>query len=246
MNLSFRRPEFLKPICACQSASAILALTACALLLAPVPVLAQNALGETAAQAQDVDMPREPSPSETSPSPAPKRLSLATCGTDNVGNGCWWKLKSPEGCVVWLPSKPDGESFWLAVLPHTWTGKCDYSEDNRAYGRGTLQGKGRCATGELVLGKRHGQWIVRDEDGQVFEGPYVDGKRHGRWVEHGPDHVSEGSYVDDKRRGRWVTRWDYGMTAEGPYLNDKRHGEWVWRKDGDTLVREYHYGELVP
>ena len=61
MNRLNRHSESLKTVSTSQgrAISALLALTACAFLLAPVVCLAQDAPGDPAAQAQDLEMPRE-------------------------------------------------------------------------------------------------------------------------------------------------------------------------------------------
>ena len=34
--------------------------------------------------------------------------------------------------------------------------------------------------GPYVDGKRHGEWVVRHDDGTIEEGPYFEGERHGQ------------------------------------------------------------------
>ena len=164
-----------------------------------------------------------------------------TCGTDDeTPEGCWAKLSSPTGCFVW--AWPSSERFsWLGKT-FSWSGECN-DDTSMAYGRGTLKpdwGDGeREFTGELVDGKRQGQWVLQRADGGVYKGPYVDGKRHGHWVlRDGDGYVREGPYIDGREHGHWVFRWADevldkwwvpGTVSEGPYVDGKRHGRWVDR-----------------
>ena len=177
--------------------------------------------------------------------PQPQILFFPTCGTDDATpDGCWRELSEPAGCVIW-------SSYHWDSPPEerpSWSGQCDWNEDNRAYGQGTLKDeRGFTKTGELVAGMRQGHWVYRPADGDhVDEGPYVDGKRHGRWVWRGAGgSVVEGPYVDGKEHGEWVIkyRWkdDEGrvssMDEEGPYVDGKKHGEWVKRWSHGEMER---------
>ena len=99
--------------------------------------------------------------------------------------------------------------------------------------------------GRLVKGKRHGNWVIRDANGDVEEGPYVEGERHGNWVIRDANgDVEEGPYVDGERHGSWITRWGQGYVWEGPYVDGKRHGNWVIRDaNGDVEEGPYVEGE---
>lgn len=84
--------------------------------------------------------------------------------------------------------------------------------------------------GPVKDGKRHGNWVMRSSDGDVFEGPFVDGKEHGNWVIRFADGgVSEGPYVDGKEHGIWVFHFPSGHVQGGPFVDGIRHGNWVLR-----------------
>ena len=150
-----------------------------------------------------------------------------TCAGQPKGSACWMEVTGQAGCYVWNGNLMTDETV-------TWTGGCS---EGRAQGEGTLKWvwedgeKTSESTGSLTDGKRHhGQWVIRDADGDVGEGPYVDGKMHGQWVlRFASGGVQEGPYVDGKRHGQWVIRDADGDVLEGPYVDGKRHGPWVFR-----------------
>ena len=86
----------------------------------------------------------------------------------------------------------------------TWTGEC---AESLAQGTGTLKwvsdgGKNTMeSSGRLESGKAHGQWVIRQSDGGVHEGPYVEGKRQGQWVRR---YASGRTEVTIYNRGRRV------------------------------------------
>ena len=165
-----------------------------------------------------------------------------TCAGQPKGTSCWMEVTGQVGCYVWNNSlAPDATV--------TWTGGC---AGGRAQGEGTLRwvwdgGKETSeSTGNLKDGKRHdGQWVFRDQDGNVQEGPYVDGKRHGQWVERlAGGGGAEGPWVDGKRHGQWVVRQANGIAGEGPFVDGKRQGQWVWRlADGGVHEGPYVDGK---
>jgi len=95
--------------------------------------------------------------------------------------------------------------------------------------------------GPMVDGKRHGDWVLRFADGDVWKGPYVDGKRHGDWVLRFADgDVWKGPYVDGKKHGNWVERYANGNSDEGPYVDGKRHGKFIGRgSDGSSTEQTF-------
>lgn len=114
---------------------------------------------------------------DTPEAAAARRPPGQTCDGQTEGTTCWLELAGQPGCYVFtghlLPDESD-----------TWTGPC---VEGLAHGTGTFtrvssEGTRTIATGLIRNGKRHGQWVEREADGDVWEGPYVDGKRHGRWV----------------------------------------------------------------
>ena len=161
------------------------------------------------------------------------------CAGQPKGTACWMELSNQPGCYVW--------NDYLSVdETATWTSEC---VEGLTQGTGTLKwildgGKySREGTGRLQAGKPHGQWVERDSNGNVSEGPYVAGKRHGRWVSRRANgSVYEGPYVEGEWHGHWVLRFSRGDVDEGPYVEDKRHGQWVLR-DSDGSVEEGPYVE---
>ena len=158
------------------------------------------------------------------------------CAGQAEGAACWLELTGQPGCYVFT-------TFLLADARETWTGAC---VEGLAHGTGTLtriatDGTNTRATGRIRHGKRHGQWVRRNANGSVEEGPFVDGNRHGQWVLRGANgDVWEGPYVDGKMHGQWVLRGADGGVREGPYVDGNRHGQWVLR-GADGGVREGPY-----
>ena len=99
--------------------------------------------------------------------------------------------------------------------------------------------------GPLVDDKMHGNWVIRYENGWVYEGPYVDGKKHGNWVIRSADGtVEKRAYKDGKKHGYWVIGSPDLMVEEGSYVNGKKHGNWVTRyADGDVHEGPYVHGK---
>lgn len=188
-----------------------------------------------------------------------------SCSDRPKGAECWMELAEQPGCHVWNSDLQPGENV-------TWSSICAGS---MAQGTGTIKrtwndGKSTVeATGLLQHGKRQGDWVVREANGDVSEGPYVAGLRHGLWVERKADgavwkgpyaagvrqgrwvvrdayrSVWEGPYVDGMRNGDWVARFENGTVWEGPYFDGKMHGDWVWRlADGGVWKGQYLYGEM--
>ena len=153
-----------------------------------------------------------------------------TCDGKPEGSACWMELENQPGCYLWNSHLDVNEAV-------TWSAGC---VEGLAEGTGEVmwvRGDDRehvtTSTGQIQQGKYHGQWVVRQADGQVEEGPYVDGKRHGRWVARQTDgDVGEGPFVDGKEKGHWVLRFADGGVQEGPYVDGKKHGQW-----GQTLCR---------
>ena len=166
-----------------------------------------------------------------------------TCAGKSEGAECWKELTGQPGCYVW-------DDHLMVDQTVTWTGVCS---GGRAQREGTLKWvwedgeKTLESTGSLTDGKAHGQWVIRDADGDVWEGPFVDGKRHGQWVLRLADgRVQEGPYVDGKSHGQWVLRLADGGVQEGPYVDGKKQGQWVLRyPDGTVEYVTFEDGEEV-
>ena len=169
------------------------------------------------------------------------RKEAPTCAGQFKGAECWMAVTGQSECSVWNDGlEPD------AFV--TWTGDCS---KGRAQGEGTLKwvwdgGKKTSeSTGSLQDGKRYDSWIVREADGDLWEGSYVEGKRHGDWVWHTADgNVWEGPVVRGKLQGHWVGRYKDGSVHEGTVVGSKRHGEWVERYAGGGIEEgSYREGE---
>ncbi len=185
------------------------------------------------------------------------------CAGMSEGAECWIELADRPDCyvfnhyydptdtVTWFGECQDG----LAVGPGTLGRESADGSDQatgtlvrgKRHGQWVLQNDDRVMGGSYVEGKRHGQWVIRATDGGVGGGPYVDGDQHGQWViRAGDGSVGEGLYVDGKQHGHWVVRAADGSVHEGSYVDGERHGKWVVRHaDGTTLYNQYDDGVLV-
>ena len=188
------------------------------------------------------------------------------CAGKSKGAECWKELTGQPGCYVW-------DDLLITDQTVTWTGECSAG---RAQGEGTLKWlwedgeKTSESTGSLTDGKRRGNWVEQEADGDVWEGPYVDGRRHGKWIWRlangtvwkGPyeagklegywvgrykdGSVHEGTAVDGKRHGEWILRWADGQIHEGPYVEGEKHGQWVERwADGAVKHVTFEKSERV-
>lgn len=160
------------------------------------------------------------------------RKEAPTCSGQFKGAECWMAVTGQSECYVWNGSLAAGATV-------TWTGQCS---GGRAQGEGTLKwvwdggNKTSKSTGSLQDGKGHGRWVVRESDGDVWEGSYVEGTRHGDWVWHTADgNVWEGPIVRGKLQGNWVGRYKDGSVHEGAVVGSKRHGAWVERYAGGGI-----------
>lgn len=161
------------------------------------------------------------------------------CGGKPEGAECWKELESHPGCFVW-------DDHYYADQTVTWTGEC---KDGLASGTGNLEwvrgDDENEHTGLLRGGKYQGDWVIRNAEGSVAEGPMVDGKGNGQWTVRTADgDVYQGPFVNGEKNGQWVERHANGGSAEGPYVDDKRHGRWSVRfPDGRTETVTFVNGE---
>ena len=113
---------------------------------------------------------------DTRPRPGAEFRSDETCAGQLAGTACWKEVFGQPGCYVWDSSLVLGQTV-------TWTGECT---GGLAQGTGTLtwasDGNQQTSTGRLQDGQGTGNWVIRLENGDVYEGPYVDGERNGHWV----------------------------------------------------------------
>lgn len=101
------------------------------------------------------------------------------------------------------------------------------------------------AEGSRVNGIKHGHFVLRFADGDVWQGPYVNGVKHGHWVVRlASGAVGEGPFVEDQKQGKWSMRLTNGDVGEGQMANDVTHGYWVLRyANGDVWEGPYFNGE---
>ena len=90
--------------------------------------------------------------------PSPDR----TCAGQPAGTACWKEISGRPGCYVWDPELVLGQTV-------TWPGECS---SGLARGTGSLtwvfpDGDEMVTTGRLLDGKLHGDWVVRDPDGDT-------------------------------------------------------------------------------
>ena len=166
-----------------------------------------------------------------------------TCAGQPNGTACWMELADQPGCYVW-------DSDLKVDATVSWTGECI---EGVGQGTGTFKSvwdggkKTSENTGRMQAGMKHGQWVLRRENGDVFQGPYVEGKFHGPWILRLADGtVQEGSFMEGKHYGQWVLRYKDGDVEQGSAVEGKRHGQWVWRdKDGSVEERFYVEGKKI-
>ena len=94
-------------------------------------------------------------------------------------------------------------------------------------------------------GKKHGHWVERHDDGDVWEGQYINGKKLGKWVLKSSDgDMDDGYFEDDKKHGHWVLRSADGDVYKGNFENGKKHGRWVEQNtNGDVREGKYWNGK---
>lgn len=127
---------------------------------------------------------------------APPLVGLETCAGKPVGSECWMEVLNRPGCHLWNGGLAAGATV-------TWSGEC-----SAGYAQGT--------------GRVHWRYFDRE---QTWEGAYVDGKRRGNWVIQEDDgDVAEGFYVDGQRQGTWTVWFANGNVLDVPYVNGEANG----------------------
>ena len=155
-----------------------------------------------------------------------------TCAGMPERGGCWMALADRPKCYVWNPNPQDDESV-------TWSGGCA-GNTARGEGTltwavaGEDGSKGASSSiGHLRKGRFHGHVVHRDSDGSESEGIYVDGKRQGNWVTRNSngDVTHEGPYVDGVKHGIFVWRNIYMgrmiQGSKGRYVQGESVGRWL-------------------
>ena len=163
-------------------------------------------------------------------------------GEGDAGSGCWIELADKPGCHVWKDIAVQS-NLWHQYNNHpvTWSGSCS---DGVAVGRGELSVYHRKYDyikrkqkykheGELIDGKKHGQWIETYSPGSYYDpdrrfghrirtdrGVHVKGKRHGQWTikftgKSGAPMTWTGSYANGVADGRWKNQ--YRVLANKPW-----------------------------
>ena len=273
MNRRNRRPESIKTVSARQG-RAILALAACVLVLAPLPVLAQDAPDDPAAQAQDVEMPREVR--------VLVQRGLAALGFDPGPADGLFGPKTRAAIWDWQAAKELDttgyltliEAEALAAVGAEASEMLDMEVDAPAAREpggteaetATAPSKSRneilyfptCGTDDawldgcwLALASPANcvlWWTLRPDATVTWSGTCDDTLRaSGRGMLKTSARESSGELVEGKEHGHWVIRWWDGEVWEAPYVHGVWHGRLVRQyPDGRTEVQEYRHGELVP
>ena len=152
------------------------------------------------------------------------RFTQHSCTGQQVEAECWKTLDSHSDCHVWNPSVvSENETV-------TWSAECS---------GGLAEGTGTLTWNWSWDSIRDGQSFTYEATGQL-----LNGKKHGQWIERYPDEVvGEGSYAEGERQGPWVFRAKDGTVTEGAYLNGIQHGEWVEYHGTGGIVEEHLQGE---
>ena len=163
-----------------------------------------------------------------------------TCAGQPAGTSCWMGISGRSGCYVWNPGLQPGATV-------TWTACVGGVAEGTGTLTWTVAAGIQADTGRLEGGRQTGDWVLRQADGTVSEGPYVDGERRGHWIARfASGNVGEGPMVNGQQTGHWVFRTPDGTVVEGPLLDGERHGEWVVRRpDGRVEVQRWENGERV-
>ena len=138
-----------------------------------------------------------------------------TCAGQPVGSECWMEVANQPGCHLWNPGLAAGATV-------AWNGSCS---------RGYAQGTG------TVL------WRY-DEGRQTWDGAYVDGKRLGNWVVQEADgDIREGSYVNGQAQGTWTWWFTNGNVKETPFVNGEANGRAIEcaRDPSDVVAWVFSY-----
>ena len=156
------------------------------------------------------------------------------------GSACWLELQSHAGCYVWnLNPRPDAIA--------TWSGQCD---GQVAQGVSVLTwltaDELTIYEAQIVDGRLHGAAVVRESNGDVWEGFYAVGTRTGFWTGRLSDQsVAEVSYVNDLLHGPAVATEANGTVTRTPYVNGEIHGTVVVRgSDGSVTETPYVNDEI--
>ena len=235
---------------------ALLALTACAFLLAPLPALAQDAPDDPAAQAQDVEMPREVR--------VLVQCGLAFLGFDPGPADGLFGRKTRAAIWDWQAAKeldttgyltlPEAEA--LAAVGAEASESLDMEGEAPA---ATESDSAEAETATSPSGSRNqvlyfptcgtddarpdGCWLALSSPAECvfwwhsepdamltwsWSGECDDTMRaSGRGtLDWGNGNAGEGPFVDGKLHGHWVVRLADGIVQEGSYLDGKLHGRW--------------------
>ena len=127
---------------------------------------------------------------------APPAVGLETCAGQPVGSECWMEVANQPACHLWNGGLAAGATV-------TWSGACS---------DGYAQGAGRV------------HWRYDDGE-QTWDGAYVDGRRQGNWVIQESDgDLAEGLYVNGQRQGIWTWWFTNGDVLESPFVNGEENG----------------------
>ena len=170
-----------------------------------------QALAAAGAEARKKPAPRE----AATRAQAGNRLQPKCKGMPK-GSKCWKEISHRPGCYV-------RDTYSFPDQTASWSGACS---GGTAHGKGTLlwrlADKSDEGTGEMVRGRKQGQWVERHTDrkdkGTVHEGPYVDGVEQGDWVSRYADggHF-QGEVRDGKPNGFGTYTSRAGKVDEGQW-----------------------------
>ena len=254
MNRRNRRSESIKTVSARQG-RAILALAVCVLVLAPLPALAQDAPDDSAAQAQDVEMPREVR--------VLVQRGLAALGFDPGPADGLFGPKTRAAIWDWQAAKELDTTGYLTLIEAEALAAVG-AEASETLDMEVQGGAGQPAAGteaetttapsksrnEVLYfptcgtddARPEGCWLALAAPADcVLWWPGSSGMRvtwsgvcddtlraSGRGILKWEDVSASGELVGGMLHGHWVLRLD-DTVFQGPYVDGVRHGHWMKR-----------------
>jgi hypothetical protein len=90
----------------------------------------------------------------------------------------------------------------------------------------------------------NGRGVMKQPNGDLYEGPFIDGKRNGKGFEtFGPTAKYDGFYKNDLRHGKGINVGTDGSRYEGDWVNGKPNGVGkTVMPDGSSYEGEYVEG----
>ncbi|WP_420632584.1 toxin-antitoxin system YwqK family antitoxin [Candidatus Palauibacter sp.] len=174
------------------------------------PVSAGGAAARSHPGNERIEQPDSPVGGALGAATPPSVGAGETCAGQPVGSECWMEVANQPGCHLWNGGLAAGATV-------TWSGECS---------AGYAQGTGRV------------HWRYDDGE-QLWAGAYVDGKRQGNWVVLEDDgDLAGGSYVSGQRQGIWTWWFTNGDVLESPFVNGEENGTEIQceRSPGDVIA----------